>query len=263
MFKHLLLTFMVLGLVACSGIKKKCEKTNWYDYGFKIAKSGKRLTGDKFIAQCQEAEAKIKHADMDAGWKAGRSNYCKPKMVYNLGKSGEFFNPDLCGENLRTLKKQHEKGVHAFCQKDSAYKHGASGKVYNKICPAALEANFLPEYYRGRKVYLQEQIDIHNDKVKQLDEQAQAKRDAVRRKQTELLSLPDSKIRRTVRKYDPLTKTYVEEMVEEENESVKSQRRDIQWDIDRLEREINSFQNEKRKTQEHIRNLRTELRSIP
>lgn len=135
--------------------RKECESTNWFDYGQKVALDGRRLTGDDFITQCQQAETDVAEADLDRGFKAGLEKYCEPDTVYQIGKNGKFFSTEMCvGENLTLLRAKHQAGVQEYCQKSNGYSAGASGEVYSKICPAALEANFLPEFKRGRKKYL-------------------------------------------------------------------------------------------------------------
>lgn len=152
-----LLAIALLVLPSCTNwlIRQECEKVNWYEHGYKVAMTGKRLSGDADVDRCRKAEYDLPEQQLDLGFKAGMSNYCKPEIVYTTGKGGDFFNTDLCDPGQANLLKQkHLEGVRAYCATTNAFSAGASGKKYQSICPADLEAGFLPEYKRGRKKYL-------------------------------------------------------------------------------------------------------------
>ncbi|MEQ1723485.1 MAG: hypothetical protein ABL930_09940, partial [Pseudobdellovibrio sp.] len=40
---------------------------------------------------------------------------------------------------------------------------------YNKICPSGLEESFLPEFNRGRKRYLNEEISENNNQINRIE----------------------------------------------------------------------------------------------
>lgn len=136
-------------------IRKECEKINWFQHGYDVAMSGRRLTGDDQVEKCKKAEFELPEAQVDQGFKAGMENYCKPEIVYKTGKIGDFFNTELCDPGqANVLRRRHQDGVREYCAVDNGYAAGASGKKYQNICPAELEKAFLPEYRRGRKKYL-------------------------------------------------------------------------------------------------------------
>jgi hypothetical protein len=83
------------------------------------------------------------------------AKYCLPDVVFQNGKSGNFFNSEMCeGQGVAQLKLKHASGVNEYCQKSNGYNAGTVGRPYNKICPATLEKDFLPEFNRGRRRYL-------------------------------------------------------------------------------------------------------------
>ncbi len=179
MIKYFFLIISVLYLTSCASYfkRKDCESTNWFQYGESVALEGRRLTGDQFINECEQADADIDETAADQGFKSGMAKYCLPDVVFQTGKNGHFFNTEMCvGENIKSLQLRHRDGVTEYCQRGNAYGAGAKGKPYNKICPAALEAQFLPEFNRGRKRYLstlvaenQRQISKLNSEVNKLE----------------------------------------------------------------------------------------------
>lgn len=157
MVKYGFLILTALCVTSCASYfkRKDCESTNWFQYGESVALEGRRLTGDEFINQCEQADADIDETAVDQGFKSGMAKYCLPDVVFQTGKNGNFFNTDMCvGENIKVLQGKHRDGVNEYCQRSNGYSAGVKGKPYNKICPAGLEAQFVPEFNRGRKKYL-------------------------------------------------------------------------------------------------------------
>lgn len=170
--RFFILVIATVGLSSCASYftRKSCEATNWFDYGQTVAMEGRRLTGDAFVAQCYEADADVAESDLDRGFKAGMEKYCKPEIVFQTGKEGRFFNPDMCApEGMNNLKVRHREGVTEYCQRSNGYTAGAKGTAYNKICPAELEKAFLPEFNRGRKKYLNTLISQNEKQIRELD----------------------------------------------------------------------------------------------
>lgn len=150
--------------------RKECEATNWFEYGQKVALDGRRLTGDGFVNECRQVEAEIREADLDQGFKAGMARYCQPNEVFDIGKRGDPFSTEMCdGENPRALQERHKAGLLEYCKKTNGFSAGASGKLYKRLCPADLEAGFLPEYRRGRKKYLTVLTNENDKRVYEID----------------------------------------------------------------------------------------------
>lgn len=155
--KNILICLCLVSLSSCASYfkRKTCESTNWFEYGQKVALEGRRLTGDQFILECNQAEADVAEADLDRGFKSGMQKYCLPETAFQVGKNGNFFSSEMCtGQGLNLLLAKHRAGVTEYCQRSNGYTAGASGNAYNKICPVELESQFLPEFNRGRKKYL-------------------------------------------------------------------------------------------------------------
>lgn len=171
-FGSLCLILISMSLTSCASyfLKKKCEATNWFEYGENIAMKGQRVDQDQFVDQCRKAEADLDESKLDKGFKKGMNKYCLPEQVYIIGKSGEFFNERMCdGSPIQVLKQKHTEGVREYCQPANGVSAGAAGKKYNKICPAQLEKAFLPEFNKGRKQYLMAQIQNKKDEIAALD----------------------------------------------------------------------------------------------
>lgn len=200
-----LICLLVLFIVGCGYFKRKeCEAVNWYDYGFKMAMKGQRLTGDRYVNECRKVDAEISESNLDKGFKAGMSNYCKEDVVYQTGKKGEALNTDLCDPStVRNLLESHKKGVEQYCQPKNAFDVGTAGLVYTKICPAKLEPGFLVEYKKGRKKYLETVIVEKQSKIQILERKISDTRNEINRMEYEekyaqlrLASIPASDINR-------------------------------------------------------------------
>lgn len=169
------LLILSLNLFSCASYftRQTCESTNWFDYGQKVALEGRRLTGDQFIVDCRKADADISESALDQGFKAGMEIYCTPEGIYKVGREGNFFNTEMCaGNGLNNLKARHNAGVLEYCQKANAYSAGTSGNPYNKICPATLERDFLPEFNRGRLKYINTMISQNQTQISELERKA-------------------------------------------------------------------------------------------
>ena len=142
----LFLFFSVFPLiVSCSMLKRKCEKTNWFEYGKGVALTGKRLSADEFYNQCIEKEAEINEVSADQGFKQGLDIYCAPEAPYDYGKLGKPYNFKFCDHiNISEMKSLHMKGLRVYCQPSNGYPEGIKGEAYNKLCPCLLYTSPSP-----------------------------------------------------------------------------------------------------------------------
>lgn len=184
-----LLLFLIVNLVGCASYfkRKSCESTNWFEYGQNVALEGRRLTGDQFISECYQADADVAESALDRGFKSGLEKYCQPETVFQIGKNGNFFSPEMCtGLNVNALQVKHRAGVIEYCQKSNGYSAGSKGKAYNKICPAELEVAFLPEFNRGRKKYLGVLVSENQKVIHRLNHEISSMQNDLRFKASEL-----------------------------------------------------------------------------
>lgn len=258
-----LISFVILFFtqIGCSSYFKRqdCEATNWFEYGQKVALSGRRLSGDQFVAECHKVEAEIREVDLDRGFKEGMDRYCDASQVYNLGRSGEFFSSEMCdGSNLRQLQERHKNGVVEYCKKSNGYTAGATGKEYNKICPKDLETAFIPEFNRGRKKYLAVVVLQIEGQVNNLDREIlslENQRNYAHVEEARLRAATSVVVERTV---DPSTGALREQFVQRQTEEQKSAADDASWKIRNLESQISSKRQEQIKLREHSRNIQLE-----
>lgn len=247
-------------LTSCaSAIKKQCEKTNWYDYGYQVAMSGKRLSGDSFIASCEKEEVPVNAGDLDLGFKAGMQNYCKPDIVFNTGKSGEFFNMDLCNpSDEKVLKRRHADGVQQFCESSNGYPVGTSGRKYNNICPKNLEPAFMKEYRRGRVVYLEQTILAKEHEIANLDSQASDIQQNINQKNYQIATLPKAQVIKRERKKDMFDNKETDSIIVTENDDTKKEREDLQWEIRRLNGQLETVRKNQSDARKEILELKKE-----
>lgn len=237
---RLLLLFLAFNLISCASYfkRKDCESTNWFEYGQNIALEGRRLTGDKFISECYNAEADVAESDLDRGFKSGLEKYCQPETVFQIGKNGNFFSTEMCtGQGVSTLLSKHRAGVGEYCVKSNGYAAGTKGKAYNKICPADLETSFLPEFNRGRKRYLGAVIAENQKEINQAERE-------LGRLQSELGFKKAQLMRHQYNTKD-------EKMMNVVNE-LSSQVRNLEYAISSKQSQINKLQNDNRSMQLEI-----------
>lgn len=148
-----LVALLLLSSCTSYRIQAECERTDWYAYGHQAAMEGRRLSGDHKIDQCAQNNGRVDDVALDHGFKEGMASYCEPETVFVQGKKGEFFNEDMCETRVR-LQREHQAGIRIYCQKENGFSAGATGRKYNGICPKDLEQNFVAEFNRGRKNFL-------------------------------------------------------------------------------------------------------------
>lgn len=241
-------------------IRQECEKVNWYEHGYKVAMSGKRLSGDAEVDRCRKAEYDLPEQQLDLGFKAGMSNYCKPEIVYATGKSGDFFNTDLCDPGqANPLRARHAEGVRAYCAAGNAYGAGASGKKYQSICPQDLEPAFLPEYKRGRKKYLNTLISQAQRQEQQLDRQLLDNERQRANLTTQMALLPRARDVRE-RVYNNSTGTFTEQTRTED--PAARQRERLTNEMNGVENSIRSQRQQQERLREEISQHERELATL-
>lgn len=253
-------TLAVVFLAGCASYfkRKECEAKNWYQYGYDLAMKGQRISSDNFVGECRKAEAEFSESELDRGFKAGMSNYCKPEVVLQTGRSGEQINLDLCDPGqARMLRARHTEGVRSFCDAKNGYNVGASGKVYNKICPGELEKAFLPEYNRGRKKYLTAMVSETQGKVSDLDRRVNDKDREMRNLQTQLALIPPPQtvVNRTVTPAGMVEK-------KETSDPYEQRRENVQQNLRRTESEVRELQSQQQTLRDELYKYSRELQTI-
>lgn len=214
--------------------------------------SGKRLSNDNFVVECKKVEAEMSESQLDLGFKAGMSNYCKPEVVFSTGKKGEFFNAEFCDPGMtKQLQQKHQEGVLQFCESSNGYSFGASGRVYNQICPKNLESSFLLEYKKGRKKFLNQSILENEQRISKLNQDSQKIKDEKTRYEYELRTVETVQLVKN-NNANPTTV----------NDPIENKRRDLTTRINNLGYEMNSIENQKNKAQELIFQYKKEILTL-
>lgn len=245
----LAITFL---LTSCSSYfkRKECESINWYDYGFQVAMNGKRLSNDDRVIECKKVEAEMNESQLDLGFKAGMSNYCKVETVWATGKKGLFFNSEFCDPGQsKMLTQKHQEGVLLFCEAKNGYTVGASGNVYNQICPKNLETPFLQEYKKGRKKYLNQSILENEQRISKLSI------DANQVKQTKTHLEYELRTVETVQLVRPNQASPNNQQVD----PIETKRKDLKSKISQQESQIGNIERQKNKLQDEIFQQKKEL----
>lgn len=263
MKKYVLLISVGLLFGCASALKKQCESTNWFDHGFQFAMTGKRLNADPFIEQCKKEDVDVREAELDLGFKAGMQNYCKPEVVYITGKNGESLNIDFCDPSqAKILQKKHADGIEQYCQKDNGYSVGSSGKIYTQVCPKDLEANFLKEYRRGRKVYLGQTILNREQENNELERQANDLQSENQRKMHEMAMVPPNQVPHFWPSMSIADQSAEQQRVDRENTDLNYRRQNIQFEINENNNKIVNIRGKQTENRNQIFEMRKEKEAI-
>lgn len=252
---------VAMGSVSCASYftRKECEKTNWYQHGFKVAMEGQRVDADNFVKECTRVNAEINHGDLDTGFKAGMAKYCEPETVFQSGKSGKPLSADMCDDHrLPKLKLRHAEGIKIFCQPHNAHRFGASGGKYENVCPEAMEEAFLVEYRKGRKIYLNHMIEEKEKEMREIDRKIANLENKRKEKNRDLLILPAGRVLEREKKYDPKSRSVREEVKVKEDEETRHRRSLIEDEINQLSYDIRNAERDREGIRVEIRKLREE-----
>lgn len=143
------------GLLLCAAVvsgcaslsEDECRTADWREIGYADGSQGARTSR---LAEHRKACAKF-------GVRVGLDDY-------NIG---------------------HAEGVRRFCHGSSGFANGRQGYVYQGICPADLESEFLAGYDEGKEVHRLEQqvnqlrgrISSHKSRLKKLKKRIKSRED--------------------------------------------------------------------------------------
>lgn len=257
---------LILSTTACASYfkRKECEKTNWFEYGQKVASKGQEIEEDNFIGECRRAEAEISESALDLGFKKGRSIYCEPAGAFATGKKGDVFSPKMCdGYSIKTLTAKYNQGLREYCDPSNGEPAGTSGEAYKNVCPKEMVPGFMKGYKVGRKRYLSAVIDKKQNSINQLQlEILDMERDRAQAQHQAHIARANAShvVRKTT--IDPTTGARITK-TETEQDPVKSMDADSkQRDADMLGSQITAKRKEVSKVYSEISELRVESETL-
>lgn len=243
--------------------RKDCEKTNWYQHGFDVAMSGKRLDADDHIKQCQKVEAKMSFTEMDTGFKAGMGKYCTGDNVFAVGKAGKPFAYEMCdGESSKKMKARYTEGLNIFCTPSNAYRFGSSGGVYLEVCPKNVEEAWLTEYRKGRKIWLTAVIGEKEKEVQRLDGEIARLENNRRMLIFRQAAIPNQTIIHQEQVYNPTTGTYQQQTSQIPDTAAQAQRDQLSHEINTVDYEIGRTRQQKNALNTELSKMRTEVTAL-
>jgi hypothetical protein len=263
-FALLIVVVGVLSATGCaSALKKKCQDTNWFKHGQKVALGGERLNADSFAKQCRKEKVDVDDVQMDLGFKSGMQSYCELSEAFAIGKRGVRFNLTMCDSGkARSLTESHKKGVEEYCRPENGKAVGASGGVYSGICPKELEPAFMPIYQKARHGYLTGLIEGKESEsvlLQQLIGQINQNKSNL---SVELSSLPSSTMLVRERKHDAATNTYREVTKTVENPDVVRRKRALQSELYIKEDELKNAMEQQNSLRKEITKLKAERAAL-
>lgn len=243
--------------------RKECEKTNWFQHGHDVAMAGKRLDADDFVKQCKKAEAQIGWTEMDTGFKAGMGKYCTGDNVYAVGKAGKPFSYDMCdGESEKKMRARYTEGLRIFCTPSNGYRFGASGGIYQDVCPNDTEPDWMTEYRKGRKIWLKAVIDEKEREVARLDGEVRRLESQRQNLSFQQSSLASGTTSRRERVFDPLTNTYKEVVTQAPDPQAQMRSQQLSSDISSVNYQIQRTREQQTAVNAELSKMRTEMASL-
>lgn len=253
------------GLTGCASyfLRRSCEKINWYQHGYDVAMSGRRLDADDQIRECRKVEAKMSDSELDTGFKAGMSKYCTGDNVFAVGKAGHPFSYDMCdGESAKKMKFEYENGLVEFCTPENGFRFGASGSIYEKVCHKNTEEAFLAQYRKGRKVFLTAAIVEKEREIQSLGEELsrlQMQRVAL---QLQHSTMAHSTTTQRTQIFDPQTGTYVQSVTQVPDVEAEGRAQQLQNEISSVNYDIQRTQDKRHTLNEELGRMRVESASL-
>lgn len=264
--KFNLLVFVFMFLAGCANwqLKEKCSKTNWFEYSQNIAFEGKYLEEDGFIKACK-AEDLTNAVQLDLGFKNGREKMCQYDEIFNRAKEGVPVFFKFCdGLEMGQMKELYRRGLVLYCTKDKGYSFGKAGKVYQNLCNAQQEKDFLPGYYLGRKQYLSDFISRRKDEMDQIKDLEQSYARTEWHLSQEYSRLPSNAEEcKSVDVYDESTKKVVSRKVCQEVEYIRSRRTALWRDLDNIRDKLVYTREKWGSAEKDINQAQMDLSKIP
>lgn len=225
--------------------------------------SGQRLDADEFTKSCQKVEAKFSFSELDAGFKAGMAKYCSLDNIFLVGKQGQRFAYEMCdGNSEAKMRAKYQEGLRVFCTPSNAYRFGTSGGVYQDVCTGKSENDWLTEYRKGRKVFLN---NLVAEKERQSAEMSRKISDLELKKQRlkmERMHYSHQKEFSQEQVRNPVTGVFESRTNEGLNSMAKSESERLDREISSVDSEINGVERDKQALDKELSKLRTEMNSL-
>lgn len=230
-------------LSGCSNwaLIERCEKTNWFDYAQGVSFQGKYLEEDDFVRDCRGVD-RFNSVQTDLGFKLGREKICTYDEIFRRGKAGTPVFFKFCdGLDQSTMIRRHADGLTLFCVRDVGYAYGKSGQVYQKVCPANQERDFLPAYHEGRKLYLTDRRAQLKAQIATTENQLSAATTRESRASADYQSVPHPQECRTLQVYSEEVKRDLPRLVCSEAPYALLQRNTFFDQLSAIRHEVNSL----------------------
>lgn len=263
----ILLAITASSVSGCASYLKKrsCEKTNWYEFGEKIALSGKWLNSNSSLNECRKLEADVDESELDKGFKSGVAQYCTVRNAEFNGRMGGKFSEDICnGPQLNSLVKSYNQGLMFFCSKENAHEVGLSGKIYENNCPTNMEQSFLIGYKKGRLVWAKQTLENKTNELISIEKDLPFHQQSVSLAEHEIRTLEDMKTNMENRKnlfYGNQSQEALA-MYDIEINRISSDLSHKRFSLEALKTNLNDAKEKQSKLKSDINSLKTELAQL-
>lgn len=138
----LLMSLSTMTLSGCASMfaDQECTDGKWREVGRRDGGEG-MFQADVWKTRCGEYDLPVDRAAYEAGYREGIAQvYCTPDKARAIGAAGRAYDPAQC-QGRADLRPAHEQGVKQYCTPQSAYAIGGRHEQFNfELCgPAATE----------------------------------------------------------------------------------------------------------------------------
>lgn len=244
-------------------LKERCEKTNWFEYSQGVAFQGKYLEEDAFVKDCKDVD-RTNAVQLDQGFKLGREKMCSYDEIYLRATQGQPVFFKFCdGLEMNLMKKKFTDGLVIFCTAERGYSYGKSGQVYQRVCAAQQEVQFLPKYFQGRKEYLSQMILDTKENLKSLSNQLARIEYSHSEASRAYYSIPNLLDCSTISVYNEITKKDETKRVCSEPNYIRNQRDRLYDKLSEISDQLRDTRNSIKQKSADLENYQKELNIIP
>lgn len=83
-------SFLIFSVSSFAVSTSKCEKMDWFEFGYTEAKKGVPLDkAKKTLDSCRKKEIEVSEEELGRGWRKGIEKYCGDYNAFMMGKNGK------------------------------------------------------------------------------------------------------------------------------------------------------------------------------
>lgn len=128
----LVMLLPALALTGCAAMfaDKECTDGNWREVGRRDGGEG-TFQAASWKTRCEEYDFHVDRAAYETGYREGIAQiYCTPEKARSIGADGRSYDAGQC-PGRTDLRSAHEQGVKSYCTPQTAYSIGSRNEAFN------------------------------------------------------------------------------------------------------------------------------------